>query len=447
MLTRRRQSWRPLLVPALFATILAAPAHAQGKITSPKEFFGHNIGDDYFLPTYDQFSAYWRKVASESPRAKLLEIGKTGEGRTQLAMIVTSPENQAKLARYKEISKKLHDAKGIDSTMARAMAKEGKAVVWIDGGLHATEVVGANQLIETNYQLLSRNDEETRRILRDVIVIMVHANPDGMQMVAKQYMSNPDTLARRVGSPRLYEKYAGHDNNRDFYMSNLPESQNMNKLMYWEWDPQIMYNHPQAGPAGTVIFSPPFRDPFNYNFDPMIVMGLDMVGAAMHQRFLEEGKPGFTMRSGSSYSTWWNGGLRTIGYFQGIIGILTEAIGNPTPERIPFVASQQLPHGDMPAPIAPQVWHFRQSIDYSVTANYSQFDLASRYRETFLYNKYLMAKHAIENGNKDHWTISGTDIEAAQAAWNGNATQAGAPAGGGRGGRGGRGAAGAAASP
>ena len=112
-----------------------------------------------------------------------------------------------------------------------------------------------------------------------------------------------------------------------------------------------MYNHHQTGPAGTVIFSPPFRDPFNYNFDPMIVMGLDMVGAAMHQRFLEEGKPGFTMRSGSSYSTWWNGGLRTIGYFQGIIGILTEAIGNPTPERIPFIPEQQLPRGDLPAPV------------------------------------------------------------------------------------------------
>ena len=80
-----------------------------------------------------------------------------------------------------------------------------------------------------------------------------------------------------------------------------------------------------------MIFSPPFRDPFNYNFDPMIVTGLDMVGAAMHHRFLQEGKPGFTMRSGASYSTWWNGGLRTTAYFQNIIGLLTEIIGNPTP--------------------------------------------------------------------------------------------------------------------
>jgi hypothetical protein len=225
-------------------------------------------------------------------------------------------------------------------------------------------------------------------------------------------------------------------------MSNLAETKNINHFMFWEWHPVIMYNHHQTGPAGTVIFTPPFRDPFNYNFDPMIVEGLDMVGAAIHQRFLEEGKPGFTMRSGSSYSTWWNGGLRTIGYFQGIIGILTEAIGNPTPERIPFIPEMQLPRGDLPAPATPGIWHFRQSIDYSVTANYAIFDLASRYRETFLYNKYLMAKHAIAAGSEDHWTISGKTIAAAEAALSGggSAVQAGAPAGG-RGGRGGRGAA------
>jgi len=432
MSTRSRLFWRPLLLPVVLAAIAAAPVQAQGKLTTPKEFFGHNIGDDYFLPTYDQFMAYWRKLDGESNRMKVIEIGKSAEGRPHLAAIVTAPENFAKLDRYKQIAKSMHDAKGIDSVQARAMAKEGKSVVWIDGGLHATEVLGANQLIETNWQLVSRNDEETMRILKDVIVIMVHANPDGMQMVAKSYMSSPDSLARRTGSPRLYEKYAGHDNNRDFYMSNLPESQNMNKLMYWEWDPQIMYNHHQTGPAGTVIFSPPFRDPFNYNFDPMIVMGLDMVGAAMHQRFLQEGKPGFTMRSGSSYSTWWNGGLRTTAYFQNIIGILTESIGSPTPENIPVVIGQMLPRGDLPAPIEPQVWHFRQSIDYSVTANYAILDLAQRYKDQFLYNIWKMGSNQIARGSRDYWTISEEDIARADSA-----TRPAVALGGGRGGRGG----------
>jgi hypothetical protein len=440
-----RRRFRALATAAALATIAAsAPSAQQAKgpaITTPKQHFGFTIGDDYQLATYDQFVQYWQKIDKESNRMQVVEIGKTEEGRPQLAAIVTAPENFSKLDRYKQIAQQLHRARGISDEQARAMAKEGKAVVWIDGGLHATEVVGAHQLIETVYQLVSRTDEETSRILRDVIVIAVHANPDGMQMVSKCYMQSANPQDRRTCSPRLYNKYAGHDDNRDLYMSNLKESQNMNKLMYWEWLPQIMYNHHQAGPAGTVIFTPPFRDPFNYNFDPMIVTGLDMVGAAMHHRFLQEGKPGFTMRSGSSYSTWWNGGLRTTAYFQNIIGLLTEIIGNPTPMQIPPTQGMILPRADLPAPIEPQEWHFRQSIDYSVTANYAVLDLASRYKDQFLYNIYKMGSNQIERGSQDHWTISNEDMTRLQAAMVPAAPAGALPAGGRGGGRGGRGGA------
>ncbi|MBA3297146.1 MAG: peptidase [Acidobacteria bacterium] len=397
-------------------TLSVAGGAAAQVVTTPKLHFGFSIGDDYQLATYDQFLAYWQKIDKESSRMQVVEIGKTEEGRPHLAAIITAPENFAKLDRYKQISQQLHRGRGLTDAQARGLAREGKAVVWIDGGLHATEVVGPHQLIETVYQLVSRTDEETTRILKDVIVVAVHANPDGMQMVSKCYMQNAERTARRMCSPRLYEKYAGHDNNRDFYMSNTRETQNMNKMMYWEWLPQIMYNHHQSGPVGTVIFSPPFRDPFNYNFDPMIVTGLDMVGAAMHNRFLQEGKPGFTMRSGASYSTWWNGGLRTTAYFQNILGLLTEIIGSPTPSQIPPTMSQILPRGDLPAPIPPQEWHFRQSIDYSVTANYAVIDLASRYKDQFLYNIYKMGTNQIERGSRDHWTISNEDMTRLQTA-------------------------------
>ncbi|HET7695912.1 MAG TPA: M14 metallopeptidase family protein [Vicinamibacterales bacterium] len=426
------------LVCALLTAAASAP-QAQTRaaaVTSPKAHFGFNIGDDYHLATYTQFAEYWQKIDKESNRMQVIEIGKTEEGRPHLAAIVTAPENFAKLERYKQISQQLHRARGLTDDQARALAREGKSVVWIDGGLHATEVVGPHQLIETVYQLVSRTDEETMRILRDVIVVAVHANPDGMQMVSKCYMQASEPSLRRTCSPRLYEKYAGHDNNRDFYMSNTRESQNMNKLMYWEWLPQIMYNHHQTGPAGTVIFSPPFRDPFNYNFDPMIVTGLDMVGAHMHHRFLQEGKPGFTMRSGASYSTWWNGGLRTTAYFQNIIGLLTEIIGNPTPMQIPAIQGQILPRADLPAPIEPQEWHFRQSIDYSVTANYAVLDLASRYKDQFLFNIYKMGANQIARGSRDHWTVSNEDMARLAAALPPPGGRGGPAAGSGQGGRG-----------
>ena len=178
--------------------------------------------------------------------------------------------------------------------------------------------------------------------------------------------------------PRLYQKYIGHDNNRDFYMSNQPESRNINHVLFREWFPQIVYNHHQTGPAGTVMFAPPFRDPFNYNLDPLVPMQLDLVGAAMHSRFESEGKPGVTMRTGATYSTWWNGGLRTTPYFHNMIGLLTETIGNPTPQTIPFIPEQQIPRADLPYPIAPQRWHFRQSIEYSLTANRAVLDEIGR---------------------------------------------------------------------
>jgi hypothetical protein len=407
-------------------------------LTSPVQQFGHEIGADYQLPNYSAFTAYFEKLANESDRMVLDTIGRTAEGRPQLMAIVTSPQNFAKLDRYREIAQRLAKAEGVTEAQARALAAEGKAVVWIDGGLHASEVLGAQQLIETTWQLVSRTDPETMRILNDVIVLIVHANPDGMELLSNWYMRNPDPLKRSTsGIPVLYQKYIGHDNNRDFFASTQPETENMNRVMYTEWFPQIMYNHHQTGPAGTVMFSPPFRDPFNYNLDPMIPVGIYLVGAAMHDRFLQEGKPGVTWRSGATYSAWWNGGLRTTAYFHNMIGLLTETIGNPTPMEIPFVPAKQLPSGDYPAPIAPQTWHFRQSIDYSVTANWAVLDIASRRRETFLYNIWRMGTNAIERGNSDSWTAHPRHIAAVEEALRSGGPAGGnnPPAAGGRGGR------------
>jgi hypothetical protein len=416
-----------LLGALTLLTVAVAPVHAQ-RITTPQEQLGFNIGDDYHLATYTQLEAYWRKLAAESPRMILKEIGQTAEGRTQLMAIITSPENHANLDRYQEIARRMALAEGVSEEEARAMAREGRAIIWIDGGLHATEVLGAHQLMEWVYQMVSGTDEETMRFLDDVVLLAPHANPDGMELVSNWYMRNPVPEERSSsGIPRLYHKYVGHDNNRDFYMSAQPETENMNRIAYREWFPQIMYNHHQTGPAGTVMFAPPFRDPFNYNFDPLIPLGIEMVGAAMHSRFVAEGKPGTTKRSGAGYSTWWNGGLRTTPYFHNMIGLLTETIGNPTPMEIPFIVRQQLPRNDLAAPIAPQEWHFRQSIDYSITANRAVMDYASRYRETLLYNIYLMGRNSIERGSRDHWTVHPKMLDAieAKARADGNVQQGG----------------------
>jgi hypothetical protein len=391
-------------------------ASAQGKITSPKEQFGFNIGDDYQLVNYTQLVAFWQKLDKESDRMILKDIGKTAEGRTMIMAIITSPKNMKNLDRYKQISRRLALAQGLTDVEAKKLAAEGKAVVWIDGGLHATEIVGSQQLVELVYQMVSGRDAETLRILDEVILLAVPVNPDGLELVANWYMREKDPQKRAMsGLPRLYQKYIGHDNNRDFYMVTQPETEAVSRQLYREWHPQFLYNHHQSGPSGTVLFCPPFRDPFNYYFDPLVPVGTDLLGLAMHERFAAEGKPGAIMRSGAGYSTWWNGGLRSTGYFHNIIGILTEIIGNPTPQDIPFIPDRVLPKGDYPFPIMPQKWHMRQSVDYSITADKAILDFATRRREEILYNRYIMGKNAIEKGNRDTWTFEPQQIAALQA--------------------------------
>ena len=423
----------------LLAFILALGSlQAEARVTSPKEQFGFNVGDDYQLVNYTKLLAYWKKLDAESDRMTLVDIGRTAEGRPMVMAIITSPRNHGRLNRYKDIARRLALAKGLDDAGARRLAAEGKAVVWIDGGLHATEILGSQQLIELVWQMVSRDDAETRRLLDDVVLLAVPSNPDGLELVANWYMREKDPAKRSMtGVPVLYQKYIGHDNNRDSYMATQPETEAVNRVLYREWHPQILYNHHQTGPAGTVLFAPPFRDPFNYVFDPLIPVGIDLVSAAMHNRFVAEGKPGAIMRSGASYSTWWNGGLRSTAYFHNIIGILTEAIGSPTPVDIPFIPQRLLPEEDYPYPIAPQKWHFRQSIEYAVTADKAIMDVASKNREDFLYRRYLMGKHAIEKGSQDSWTIvpgSVAKVEAAVAKDRGQEAASGSgPGGSGRG--------------
>src|SRR3954462_1456541 len=95
---------------ALFVCVVSVSAQPVTRLTSPKEAFGFNVGDDYQVATYTQLEAYWKKLAVESDRMKLVDIGPTEEGRRQYMAIVSSPENLKKLDHYKEIAQRLAHA-------------------------------------------------------------------------------------------------------------------------------------------------------------------------------------------------------------------------------------------------------------------------------------------------------------------------------------------------
>lgn len=400
-----RWSSTALLILILVAGA-ASEAQAQARLTTPEEALGHEVGADYQLVNYERLHRWWEQLAQQSDRMVLDTIGSTSEGRPHLMAILTSPENHRNLDRHREIARTLALAEGVDEARARALAAEGRAIVWIDGGLHATEVAGAQGVLELVWQMVSRNDPETLRFLDEIVLLVPHANPDGMDLVSNWYMRNPDPLQRSFqGIPVLYNKYAGHDNNRDFYMANLEETRNLNRVAYREWFPQIMYNHHQTGPQGTIIFIPPFRGPPNHFLDGLILSGIEQAGLSMHARLVQEGKGGSVKRTQAGFSTWWNGGLRTTPYYHNMIGLLSESNGHPTPMRIPFVPRRQLADDDLHLPVEPtETWHFRQTIEYLMSTNRGLLDFASRNRETLLFNIWRMGMNSIERGSGDFWT-------------------------------------------
>lgn len=404
---------RSVLLAAAAALALApALASAQSSVTPPDAFFPQKVGSDYYLANYSEYTAYLQKLATQSDRMKLVDIGKTSQGRSQWVAIVSSPANLAHLEEYRQIARRLAQAKDVSEDQAREMAGKGKAIVWIDAGMHATETTTSQGQIQVLYRMLTQSDAETLRMLEDCIILFAHDNPDGMEMVSNWYMRHSDPRKREFATlPQLYQKYVGHDNNRDSYRVAMKETSNINWALFREWFPQIIYNQHQTGPDGMVVFVPPFRDPFNFNYDPLVMAELNEVGFSMHSRLVAEGKAGSGARSAARYSTWHNGMERSVAYFHNSVGLLTEIIGGPTPTKISLVPSTQLPRGDELMPIAPRDWHLQDSLDYQWTLNRAVLDYASRNKERLLFNIWRMGANSIERGSRDSWTITPSKVE------------------------------------
>ncbi|WP_419254546.1 M14 family metallopeptidase [Caulobacter sp. ErkDOM-YI] len=408
-----------VMASAALALVMAVSGanFAFAEITPPEKAFAQSVGSDYFLADYTAYEAYLKTLAGQSDRMKLVDIGKTEEGRTQWMAIVSSPANLARLDHYQTIARRLAKAQGVNRDEAVKLAAEGKAVVWIDAGMHANETVTSQGQIQVLHKMLTQTDPETMRLLDDVIVLFAHDNPDGMELISDWYMRQEDPKKREFGSiPRLYQKYIGHDNNRDSFMAQMAETTNVNRQLFREWFPQIVYNQHQTAPNGMVVFVPPFRDPANYNYDPLVMTTLQEVGMAMHSRLVAEDKPGSSARSAAPYSTWHNGMERSIAYFHNSVGLLTEITGGPTPMPLNLVPDAQLPSNDRPMPAPPQMWHLQQTLDYQWSLNRAVLDYASRNRERLLFNIWKMGANGIAKGSQDSWTLSPSKIDALKDA-------------------------------
>jgi len=367
-----------------FSTAGAAPA-------SPSDIFGFQPGDDYKLASYEQMEVYYRQLAQESDRVQLREIGKTPLGRNLYLLTISSVKNLANLEKYRSISEQL--ARGrIDSETAEALAVEGKAVVWIDGGLHATEVAHGQMTSLLAHRVATEESAEMQQIRDNVIFLLMPVmNPDGLEIVRKWYESQLGTAYEQTTPPELYHHYVGHDNNRDFFM-----------------------------PGYARIVLPPYSDPLNPTIHPGVTTGLNEVGSAMANRFALKNMSGAIADVG--FSMWWNGGMRTVPYFHNMIGILTETAHDSASPRFydPKVFPKTLAVRANPSGVGitvdeeasgvpdarvlyPNPWkggesHFRDPVNFMITGSIAVLRAASDSRVKWLTNIHRMGQDAIAAG-------------------------------------------------
>jgi len=384
----------------------AFPAAAEAKVPSPEEFFGFRVGADFHLIDYGQALLYWRELEKSSKRIKLFDYGKSSLGKTMVFAAVSSEENIAGLENIKEITRRLSLVRGLSEEEALKLAAEGKAIVWIDGGLHATEVAPAQHIIQLTHDLLSEETPKFKKIRDEVIAMLALPNPDGMDMVAGWYKKNLGTPYETSPLPWLYQRYIGHDNNRDSFMLSVPETRNLNQVLHHEWRPHIFYNQHQESPFPTLIFVPPDCEPTNPNLHPLLLRWQNFIGSAMAMDFEAEGKQGVISRF--LFDTWYPGYVTQVCDFHNIISTFSETFlfNYATPQ---FYQARDFPeeYKDFTSsmfftnPWRGGWWHLRDAVEYCLTASKSVLDLAAKHREELLYAKYAMGKETMERYSKE----------------------------------------------
>lgn len=397
------------MLQRLVCGALALALSVSAAAPTPKEHLGYEPGADYKLANYEELTGYFKKLVAASDRIRLVEYGRTSEGRPSYLAIISSAENLRNLDRYKEMNQRLALGQATQEE-ARRFAREGKAFVWIDSGLHASEVAPAQHSPELAWRMVTDESDEMQRIREKVILLQIPViNPDGLDMIVEWQRKNLGTPYELAPLPKLYQKYAGHDNNRDWFMMNLQETRNVSRLLFTEWFPQIVYNQHQSPAFPARIFVPPYAEPLNPHIPAPVMEGINMIGAAMKERFARENKPGVLSYFG--FDAWWNGGLRSVPAFHNMHGILTETalhgyatprvykssefperFGNGIPTKEPTVFYQR--------PWMGGKWGTREAIEYMLTADFAILDLASTRSEQFLLKAWQMARDNIEAGKR-----------------------------------------------
>ncbi|MBN1938223.1 MAG: hypothetical protein JW843_01455 [Candidatus Aminicenantes bacterium] len=388
--------------PALFcAMILALSAGILTAQTPPEKFLGHAVGADKKLADYTQIHDYFKKLASETNKMKLLTIGETTLKKPMIMAVISAPENLAKLDRYREILKKLRDPRVTAPAEAERLIKEGKPIVLITCSVHSTEIGASQASMELAYDLVTgKTPYDAEAALKDMVLLLVPStNPDGIQMVVDWYKKYVGTQYEGGSMPWLYHPYAGHDNNRDSYMLNLAEIRTMAKVLYHDWLPLVQVDMHQQGSSGARLFIPPYKDPPLPNVHPLTWRLVNLVGTNMAFDLQREGKSG--VENGRSYTAWYIGACDDTPWLHNVAGILTEAASVRMATPVQFEANEirsdyYVKMLDFVDPWPGGWWRLRDIVEYELTLGKSLVKTAAIHGRDLLSTYYQLNKAAVE---------------------------------------------------
>jgi hypothetical protein len=427
---------------SLFAAVLNLHAAVQ----SPEQYFGFRIGTDKKLVRYDKAAEYFQKVAAESDRVRYRNLGPTTSGHPFVMLEISAAENLKNLERYKDLERKLYFQGGAPTEAERdEIFRLGKAVVFITNNIHSTEIGASQMVIECVYRLATEDSPEIKKILDNVIFLLVPSlNPDGQILVTDWYDKVVGTPFEASPLPELYHPYTGHDNNRDMYLFSQRESRMAAQVLWHEWFPAIWLDEHQQGMSGPRIFTMPATDPINPNVDPLIYRLNGVYGQSQAAALEAEGKTGIIFNS--TYTNFWEGAMAWAGWWHNQVGLLTEvasariatpvvqqkadplhpasaapapaarsaATGPAGPSEFENERRRAFEHPDEPLPaprdITPRTeyprpwlggkWTLRDIVDYEMTATFALLGAAADNRETLLRQIYQANRNTIEAGKR-----------------------------------------------
>ncbi len=380
-------------------SILLFSASIVAQVPSPRSVLGFQPTDDKTIADWTQIVDYFGKLDKGSDRVAVREIGKTTLGKPLIVAFISSPGNIKNLEKIRKISQRLADPRTIsDPAEINKLIADGKTVVSISCSIHSTEIVASQMSMNLAYDLATANDADTKEILDNTILLLIPSpNPDGIQMVADWYKKTLGTKSEGTSPPELYHHYAGHDDNRDWFMLNLKETQAITKLFWQEWFPQIVYDVHQQGQNASRFIIPPFFDPPNPRVSPSILREVGLIGYKMAADLQAKGIAG--VATNSTYDTWWHGGFRSAPYFHNSIGILSEAASanlmSPVTIKKEDLARNRNTRGlpnlletatNYPDTWEGGLWRPTDINEIEMTSSRALLSLAAKYRERYLRN-------------------------------------------------------------